>query len=131
MKTKNIFYPAIFEKEGEAYNIIFPDLPEISTFGNSLEEAYLNAKDALGLALYSVPDAEFPKPSAVEELTLKANQVVVIIQLNIKLFRRSLNTKTIRKNVSVPEWLVLLGKEKNINFSQLLQKALEEELLEK
>ena len=127
MKTKNIFYPAIFEKEGEAYNIVFPDLPEISTFGNSLEEAYLNAKDALGLALYSVPDAEFPKPSAVEELTLKANQVVVII----KLFRRSLNTKTIRKNVSVPEWLVLLGKEKNINFSQLLQKALEEELLEK
>ncbi|WP_234389155.1 type II toxin-antitoxin system HicB family antitoxin [Enterococcus faecium] len=97
MKTKNIFYPAIFEKEGEAYNIVFPDLPEISTFGNSLEEAYLNAKDALGLALYSVPDAEFPKPSAVEELTLKANQVVVIIQLNIKLFRRSLNTKTIRK----------------------------------
>ncbi|BDP92836.1 type II toxin-antitoxin system HicB family antitoxin [Enterococcus faecium] len=131
MKTNNIFYPAIFEKEGEAYNIIFPDLPEISTFGNGLEEAYLNAKDALGLALYNVPDAKFPKPSAVEELALKDKQVIVIIELDIKLFRRRLDSKTIRKNVSLPEWLVVLGKEKEVNFSQMLQKALEEELLEK
>lgn len=36
--------------------------------------------------------------------------------------------QSVRKNVTIPAWLCEIAKQKNINFSQTLQKALMEEL---
>ena len=47
--------------------------------------------------------------------------------VDIDEFRRN-SPKTVRKNVSIPEYLVKLGKEKNINFSALLTEALKAKL---
>lgn len=37
-------------------------------------------------------------------------------------------SKSVKKTVTLPEYLNTLGMENNVNFSQLLQKALREEL---
>jgi len=43
----NYFYPAIFSKEGNSYNVKFIDFDNIFTFGNGFNEAYYMAQDAL------------------------------------------------------------------------------------
>lgn len=42
-------------------------------------------------------------------------------------YRRN-NPKTVRKNVTVPEYLVVLGKKKKLNFSAILTEALKNKL---
>lgn len=39
-----------------------------------------------------------------------------------------LHPKTLRKNVTVPEYLVVLGKKKHLNFSAVLTEALKNKL---
>ncbi|GAQ02228.1 hypothetical protein NBRC111452_2071 [Companilactobacillus farciminis] len=47
--------------------------------------------------------------------------------IDMEEYRRN-NPKTVRKNVTVPEYLVVLGKKKNINFSAVLTEALKNKL---
>ena len=57
------FYPAIFtyDENDKCYMVDFIDLKGCSTFGNSIDEAYLMAQDALGLYLSDLDN--FPKPT--------------------------------------------------------------------
>ena len=67
MKTKFI-YPAVFEpEEVGGYSVSFPDLPGCFTEGDTLEDAFDMARDALGLYLavledegQTIPAASFP-----------------------------------------------------------------------
>lgn len=53
MAKKDVYlYPAVFEKTETGYSVLFPDLPGCFTVGNTLEEAHLMAKEALGLHLW-------------------------------------------------------------------------------
>ena len=51
-----ICYPAVIEydREGDAYNVSFSDLPGCLTFGNTIDEAKENAKEALSAYLESI-----------------------------------------------------------------------------
>lgn len=61
---KHIAYPAIFTKDGNYICVDFPDLEGCLTQGETIEEAYFAAKEALALYLDTV--GECPPPSAVE-----------------------------------------------------------------
>ncbi|MDR0826121.1 MAG: type II toxin-antitoxin system HicB family antitoxin [Mycoplasmataceae bacterium] len=77
MKTNNI-YPAIFTKEGNSYAVQFLDIPEAITDGNSFEEAFIHASEALGLALYKIKNP--PKPTPFVKIRTIRNQVVVLVK---------------------------------------------------
>lgn len=44
-------YDAVIERDGDAYSVSFPQLPEAVTFGETREEAVRRASEALVLAL--------------------------------------------------------------------------------
>ena len=49
---KRLFYPAILHSADEGgYWITFPDFPECMTQGETLDDSYANALDALGLCI--------------------------------------------------------------------------------
>ncbi|MFY9901844.1 MAG: hypothetical protein WAK52_04470 [Trichococcus sp.] len=50
------------------------------------------------------------------------------LTIDLAAYRRKYHSKTIRKNVTIPEWLADLASEENINFSQTLSDALKEKL---
>lgn len=53
----NIAYPAkIWEDEDKIYQVEFPDLPSVITYGETLEEAKQNAREALTGVLESLLD---------------------------------------------------------------------------
>lgn len=60
-------YPARFEDCAEEIVVSFPDIPEALTSGDSFEEAYAAATDALGAALagYAVHGVSMPAPSPI------------------------------------------------------------------
>ena len=76
MKKDKYIYPAIFEVEGEQYNISFPDL-DIFTCGDNLEDALYMAKNLLGGHLYTLEEEnqEIPKASLPTEFKFQARNL--------------------------------------------------------
>ena len=63
-----ICYPAVIEYDGEddAYHVSFPDLPGCLTFGNTIDDARENAKEALSAYLESIDSRKLKVPAASE-----------------------------------------------------------------
>ena len=60
-------YPAHIAKEDDAFLVTFPDLENVVTFGATIEEAILNAEEALNGCLASDFERNFgiPEPSSI------------------------------------------------------------------
>ena len=93
--------------------------------GEDLTNALEMASDMIGLMLEDTTN--YPKPSKLESIHVADNDIKTIVAIDMDDYRRN-NFKTIRKTVTVPEYLVKMGKEKNLNFSAVLTKALKTEL---
>ncbi len=85
------------------------------------------AQDAMGLYLDDLTN--FPQPTLdILNIPLKNNQFVSFISIDMDEYRKKFNNKSIKKTLSIPEWLNYLSERNNINFSQVLQEALKEKL---
>jgi antitoxin HicB len=127
MKNQLTVFPAIFTFDGKYYNVDFIDLKGCSTFGDSIQNAYLMAQDAMGLYLDDLTN--FPQPTLdISNISLKYNQFVSFISIDMDEYRKKFNNKSIKKTLTIPEWLNYLSEKNNINFSQVLQEALKEKL---
>ena len=127
MKNQLTVFPAIFTFDGKYYNVDFIDLEGCSTFGDSIQNAYLMAQDALGLYLDNM--INFPNPTLdISNIALKKNQFISFVSIDMEEYRKKFNNKSIKKTLTVPEWLNYLAEKNNINFSQVLQEALKKKL---
>lgn len=126
MKRDIYIYPAIFEYEKKDILINFPDLKGCNTFGENDEDALYMAKDALGLYIACTEEdgEELPKPTPLNEIILKSNQRVVLVEVNMPLFRDAVQNTAIKKTLTIPKWLNDLAEKNHINFSGVLQSAL-------
>lgn len=90
-----LFYPAIFHiAEEGGFWITFPDLPECMTQGDSMQEAYEMAVDALGLALTSREQEkqEFPVASDLSQISVNANEYCVIVEFDMLAYEKRTNS---------------------------------------
>lgn len=122
-----LVYPATLEKDGQYILVKFPDIPAAMTQGTSLEEAYAMAEEVLGLALEDYQKFPPATPLATVQKQFPTKQVA-LIGFDPVAYRRRYHAKSVRKNVTIPEWLNDLAKIENINFSQTLTEALKEKL---
>ena len=119
-------YPAIFHREGTGYWVEFPEFGG-GTEGETLELAMKNAREMLESVLASYIDEGLDLPTPSDISKLKASDgFVTLIQVNPLPFVK--NNKAIRKNVTVPEWLVRLADREKVNYSEVLTQALESRL---
>ncbi|MDE5598258.1 MAG: type II toxin-antitoxin system HicB family antitoxin [Lachnospiraceae bacterium] len=129
-------YPACFFKEENGYSVIFPDLNNLATCGNTLDEALAMAVDCLAGYLYWLQkDSEsFPKVSAqneinfakiAEELEVSFEDAFInIVTVDVAAYAKTHFEKSVKKTLTIPAWLNTAALEQNINFSQVLQEAL-------
>ncbi len=129
-------YPTIFTKTDDCYLIEVPDLG-ILTEGTDMENAIYMARDAISITLVSLEEnnASIPEPSAIYNIDISAgtfaedgNGFVSMVDVDTKEYRRKIDTKAVRRNVSLPSWLNYEVNEAGINVSQFLQDALVEKL---
>ena len=121
-----LFYPSVFHTAEEGgFWVSFPDLPECMTQGDSMDEAYEMAVDALGLSLSGMEDegAAFPNASELEKVDPE-DGVLAIVEFDMAEYRRKNRSKAVKKTLSIPEWLNEAAIRENLNFSQILQEAL-------
>ncbi len=127
------YYPAIFhrsESKESGFWIEFPDLDGAFTQGDDIDEAYKMAKDCLGLTLsyYQDEGKKPPKPSTPDKISLKDDDIIVMVSVDLLWYEKKLKSKSIKKTLSIPEWLNDEAVKNKINFSQTLQEALIEKL---
>ena len=122
-----LFYPAIFHVAEEGgFLITFPDLPECMTQGDNMQEAYEMAVDALGLALVSREQEklEIPTASELSNISIEKDEYCVIIEFDMLVYKKRINSKAVKKTLSIPVWLNEAATAAGVNFSQVLQEAL-------
>lgn len=125
-------YVAIFTYDEDGICIDFPDLPgccPCADKGNT-EMALKNAKEALGLHIWGMEqdNEELPESTPITELKLAPNQVPALIDVFMPSVRERLNNRSVNRTVTLPAWLNAAAQEQNINFSQVLQDALKQQL---
>ncbi|MHC3403372.1 MULTISPECIES: type II toxin-antitoxin system HicB family antitoxin [Aerococcus] len=97
------------------------------TQGEDLSQAYEKAVEVLGAVLDDYDN--YPEPSSIESVSEQfPDSDLALIGVDLVAYRRKYHSKTVRKTVTIPEWLNDLAIEKQINFSQTLTEALKEKL---
>ena len=130
----NYIYPAVFHaEEVGGYSVKFPDLLGCVTEGDSLAEALEMAQDAMGIYLYSLDEdgEEYPNPSNPANISLNDGEFTALIEWDKIAYLKKTDNKAIKKTVTIPSWLNSLAEKENVNFSQILQSALIEKLVNK
>ena len=129
-------FPAVFTPAEEGgYLVNFPDITDHTSYacmteGDTLEEALDMASDVLNLTLWSMEEdgAPVPRASAMQEMKAPEGGFVNLISANTKAYREKYDTRAVRKNVTIPHGLDVLGTKNKVNFSKVLQDALMKEL---
>lgn len=123
-------YPAIFTYAEDGISIEFPDLPGCLPCAKTTEEAIKNAKEAMALHLWGMEkDGDpIPEPTPVDKIHVKENQAIMLIEVYMPVYREAIENQSVKKTLTIPQWLNRLAEEKKVNFSQLLQAALKKHL---
>lgn len=126
MDTNYYSYPAFFYYDQEGISIEFPDLPGCLPCASNTEEAFKNAREALGLHLYGLElDGDIiPAPTPVKDLRPKDGAVMTLVEVFMPAVRDKINNRFIKKTLTIPAWLNRAAEEADVNFSQLLQESL-------
>ena len=131
MKSKEkYFYPAIFTYgEDSEIAVVFPDL-DVATSGKNDEDALISARELLGCVLYGLEEdgEKIPKPTPLSQIKTADNETAVLIDVYMPSIRMAKVNRSVNRTVTLPAWLNSAALEKNINFSQILQEALKEQL---
>jgi len=120
-------YPAVFKPEYEGYSINFPDIPSCYTQGDNLEDGIEMAQDVLALTLYSyeLDSKEIPEPSAIQNIKVKKDEFVSLVICDTVEYKKMHNNRAVKKTLTIPAWLNEEATKAEVNFSQVLQEALQ------
>lgn len=130
-------YPVIFtatHDDKDTYLIEIPDLRGL-TEGYGIQDAYRMARDYIGCKGLEIPDPEMPKASSIADIDASngefadaGDSFVSLVDIDLDAYRRRVNNRAVRRNVSLPAWLNEAADEAHINISRVLQDALMEKL---
>ena len=129
-------YTALIKQDGDMFLAYVPDIDSM-TQGNSFYEAIEMVRDLLGAhsLIKKLPDP-MDTAKAIETAAQRVDEedfkfsdgIVVYVDIDTNEYKRKLNTKAVRRNVSLPAWLNDKAENAGINFSRVLQEALIERL---
>lgn len=123
-----VVYPVVFTPMEEGgYLAYVPDL-KINTQGEDLAQAILMARDAIGVIGLDIEDDGDPFPVPSKAVPHQENEIVSLVDVDLAAYRRSVEKKTVRRNVTLPGWLDSAAKDAGINVSAVLQAALKQQL---
>lgn len=130
LKKDIYIFPAILSFDEDGISVEFPDLPGCLTCGDSTEEAISRAKEALGLHLYGMEEDNdlIPEPTNIKNLHLEYDQIPVLIDVVMPIYRKAIENQSVKKTLTIPQWLNKEAIKQDVNFSQILQDALKDYL---
>lgn len=128
-------YPTFIAQNGQDFLVYVPDM-NIYTEGQDVADAIEMARDAIGLKGIDMEDdhLELPEASSYDEAYRKAKEdtedfdftkgILTMVDVDFIAYRRKLDNRSVRRNVTLPNWLNQEAEAANINVSKVLQEAL-------
>lgn len=128
-------YPVIFTQTDDAKNTILIEVPDLDIFteGYGMADAIEMARDAIGLAGITFEDMgkEVPEPRDRRDINLPeaefakdGRQFISLVDIDFTEYRRKVDNRSVRRNVTLPNWLNREAEKAHINVSRVLQEAL-------
>lgn len=98
------YFPAIVEKSSDGFGVFFPDLPGCTSAGATVQEAALNAEEALQAHIdLSVEHGDaIPEPSALDAIAVATD----VAEVGRILVRAEPPGRAVRVNVTIQEDLL-------------------------
>ncbi len=120
-------YPAIVERAGHAFSVFFPDLPGLTSAGETVEQAMLNAEEALAghLLVGAQHGDEAPQPTSITDIPADPE----IDEVARILVRAEAPGRAIRINITIDEGLVAAIDKVASNRSRFLAEAARQALV--
>lgn len=127
------------DSTGHSYLVYVPDM-DLYTEGDSYEDAIEMARDIISLQgiAYEDDKRELPKASSYDEARSIAEKntdvidftkgILTLVDVDFSEYRRKMDQKSVRKNVTIPSWLNWEAEQAGLNVSRVLQEALMEKL---
>ena len=128
-------YPVFIAEYKKDFLVYVPDM-DIYTEGKTMADAIEMARDAIGLKGIDFEDDAriIPSPSSRETAIAKARKnqdifdystgILTLVDVNFTEYRRRMDNKAVRRNVTLPNWLNVEAEKAQINVSRVLQEAL-------
>ncbi len=109
--------------------MVFPDL-DCATSGENEDDAFLSARELLGVVLNGMEEdgAPIPAPTPLSAVKVADNERAVLVDVFMPSIRLAQVNKAVNRTVTLPAWLNAIALEHHINFSQVLQEALKQQL---
>lgn len=132
----NNVYPVILTSVQNAVLVEVPDL-QILTEGKDILHAMAMARDAIALKVITKEDygEEVPIASGINDIEISSGtfygegeSFVTLVDVDFAEYRRKLEQRMVRRNVTLPSWLDFEATKAKINVSKVLQEALKKEL---
>jgi Uncharacterized conserved protein len=123
-----VVYPVYLIPDEEGYVVDIPDM-KTHTEGKDLAEAIFMARDAIGQMGIYLEDKgrEIPKADT-EAYEAEEGTIRTLVDVDLSEYRRKTDNKMVKKNCTIPNYLNVEAEKRGINFSRVLQEALQEKL---
>jgi len=120
-------YPVTLSPEADGtYSVWVEDLLGCATQGNDLADAIDAVKDAMEGWLYGAEKQgeAIPIPTPAASIPLEPGEFVSFVVADTDVYRRIVESFSVRKNLTIPSWLAEKADAANVNYSQILQEGL-------
>ena len=124
-----VFPVIIHPLESDGFHLI--EVPDLNLFtqGRSLYECIIMARDIISLSGITLQDENKPIPQPASfDPPHQEGDIVTLVEVDFDAYRRMNDTRTVRKNVTLPNYLNEMAIKAGLNFSQVLQEGLKEKL---
>jgi predicted RNase H-like HicB family nuclease len=133
MSNKDVYrFWALLDTAEEGVSVRFPDLPGCFTAGDTAEEAHAAAREALEGFIYVMEQDgdDIPSPSSLDSILAQAetSEAASEVMVYMPTVRDAMESKAVKKTLTVPKWLADAAEEQHLNFSQVLQEGLKRSL---
>lgn len=134
-----VAYPVIFTDMDTNILIEVPDLgilTEANEEGKTkgtMADAIMMARDAIGISCIETEDKGNKIPEASNMLQIDISRgtffedgksILSLVDVDLVAYRRMIDNKAVRRNVTLPNWLNQEAEKSHINVSKVLQEAL-------
>lgn len=128
-------YPVIFTPLHDEKDTVLVEVPDLKilTEGYGMPDAIYMARDAIGLKGIDYEDdgREIPQPSGLNQVeptkgtfVEEGEGYVSLVDIDFTEYRCRIDNKTVRRNVTIPNWLNQEAEKAHLNVSRVLQEAL-------
>ncbi len=100
-----------------------PDLPGCVTDGETIQDAIAMVQDAANLIALDY-EQNLPTPTPQQALNVPDGAIITLVTIDTIAYRSKIETRAVRKSVSLPAWMSNLADERGINVSKVLQDGL-------